>query len=165
MKTSRRNLLLASLGAAQLALLGRFGVRSAFAGPKPTGPTKLLCIWLDGGCNWEHIFSPLTASGIDKFIVAPEGGNHPFGYSKGQVRNFDGSAADLADPGSKRKLRGPVFWNDANPADTTGSNPLSGDTQTFRQIAAVAATGDASKYEAPEPANTHWSNWPDGGLL
>lgn len=132
MKTSRRNLLLASLGAAQLALLGRFGVRSAFAAPKPTGPTKLLCIWLDGGCNWEHIFTPLTASGIDKFIVAPEGGNHPFGYSKGQVRNFDGTAADLADPGTKRTLRGPVFWNDANPADTTGENPLSGGTQTYR---------------------------------
>jgi uncharacterized protein (DUF1501 family) len=132
MKTSRRNLLLASLGAAQLALLGRFGVRSALAGPKKAGPTKLLCIWLDGGCNWEHIFTPLTATGIDKFIRPPEGGNHPFGYSKGQVRNFDGTPSDLADPGTKRKLRGPVFWNDADPADTTGSNPLSGGAQTFR---------------------------------
>jgi uncharacterized protein (DUF1501 family) len=132
MKTSRRNLLLASLGAAQLALLGRFGVRSALAGPTPKGPTKLLCIWLDGGCNWEHIFTPLTGAGIDKFIRPPEGGNHPFGYSKGQVRNFDGTAADLTDPGTTRKLRGPVFWNDANPADTTGDNPLSGGAQTYR---------------------------------
>jgi hypothetical protein len=132
MKTSRRNILLASLGAAQLALLGRFGVRSAFAGPKPTGPTKLLCIWLDGGCNWEHIFSPLTATGIDKFIRPPEGGNHPFGYSKGQVRNFDGTPSDLMDPGTTRKLRGPVYWNDADPGDTTGSNPLSGDSQIYR---------------------------------
>jgi hypothetical protein len=39
------------------------------------------------------------------------------------------------------------------------------DTQTFRQIAAVAASGDARKYEALEPPNTHWSNWPEGGLL
>lgn len=132
MKTSRRNLLLASLGAAQLALLGRFGVRSALAGPMPTGPTKLLCIWLDGGCNWEHLFTPFTGAGIDKFIQPPDGGNHPFGYSKAQVRNFDKSAADLADPGTKRKLRGPVFWNDQNPGDTTGVNPLSGGTQAYR---------------------------------
>lgn len=132
MKTSRRNILLASLGAAQLALLGRFGLRSAVAAPKPTGPTKLLCIWLDGGCNWEHIFTPFTASGIDKFIRPPEGGNHPFGYSKGQVRNFDGSAADLTDPGMTRKLRGPVFWNDADPVDTSNPNPLSGGAQIYR---------------------------------
>lgn len=38
-------------------------------------------------------------------------------------------------------------------------------TTTFRQIADVAASGDARRYEAPEPPNTHWSNWPDGGLL
>jgi Protein of unknown function (DUF1501) len=132
MKTSRRNLLLASLGAAQLALLGRFGLRSASAAPKPTGPTKLLCIWLDGGCNWEHIFTPFTGAGIDKFIRPPEGGNHPFGYEKGQVRNFDGSQADLGDPGTTRKLRGPVFWNDADPGDTSNPNPLSGGAQIFR---------------------------------
>lgn len=132
MKTSRRNLLLASLGAAQLAILGRYGLRSALAGPTPTGPTKLLCIWIDGGCNWEHFFTPLTGAGIDKLIRPPEGGQHPFGYSKDQVRNFDKTAADLADPGTKRKLRGPVSWNDQDPADTTGMNPFSGGTQSFR---------------------------------
>ena len=132
MKTSRRNLLLAGLGAAQVALLERFTGRNALAGPTPTGPTKLLCIWIDGGCNWEHIFSPFTAAGIDKFIRPPEGGNHPFGYSKEMVRNFDGTAADLQDPALARKLRGPVYWNDANPADTTGSNTLSGGTQIYR---------------------------------
>ena len=42
-------------------------------------------------------------SGIDKFIRPPEGGNHPFGYSKGQVRNFDGTPSDLMDPGPTRK--------------------------------------------------------------
>ncbi|MDC0744243.1 DUF1501 domain-containing protein [Polyangium mundeleinium] len=132
MKTSRRNLLLAALGASQLALLGRFAVRSASAAPPPSGPTKLLCIWLDGGCNWEHFFTPLTGAGIDKFIQPPDGGVHPFGYSKEQVRNFDGTAADLGSTNPTRKLRGPVSWNDANPADTTGSNPLSGGTQNYR---------------------------------
>lgn len=132
MKTSRRNLLLAGLGAAQVALLERFTGRSAFAGPTPTGPTKLLCIWIDGGCNWEHFFTPLSANGIDKFIQPPDGGQHPFGYSKEMIRNFDGTAADLQDPSTTRKLRGPVSWNDANPADTTGSNTLSGGAQTYR---------------------------------
>jgi Protein of unknown function (DUF1501) len=132
MKTSRRNLLLASLGAAQVALLNRFGARSAFAGPTPNGPTKLLCIWLDGGCNWEHIFSPLSGAGIDKFIRPPEGGVHPFGYSKAQVRNFDGSSTDLGSTNPVRKLAGPVFWNDDDPADATGTNPFSGGTQTYR---------------------------------
>lgn len=125
-------MLLAALGAGQVALLDRLGTRSALAGPTPGGPTKLLCIWLDGGCNWEHIFTPLTGAGIDKHIRPPEGGQHPFGYSKEQVRCFDGSAADLADPSPTRKLRGPVFWNDADPADTTGPNPFSGGTQTYR---------------------------------
>lgn len=39
------------------------------------------------------------------------------------------------------------------------------DTRTFQQLADVAVSADASKYDAPEPANTHWSNWPEGGLL
>jgi hypothetical protein len=108
MKTSRRNLLLAGLGAGQLALLESFSTRSAFAGPTPNGPTKLLCIWLDGGCNWEHFFTPLSSAGVDKFIRPPDGGVHPFGYDKSMVRNFDGSSADLDSP--TRKLRGPVSW-------------------------------------------------------
>lgn len=131
MKTSRRSLLLAGLGATQLALLDRFAGRSARAGGTKGGPTKLLCIWLDGGCNWEHIFTPLSAAGVDKFIRPPEGGQHPFGYDRAQVRNFDGSEAELS-PDPVRKLCGPVHWNDADPTDTTGSNPLSGGTQTYR---------------------------------
>ena len=46
-----------------------------------------------------------------------------------------------------------------------GAGNRPSDTLTFRQIAEVAATGDASKYDMPEPPNTHWSNWPLGGLL
>lgn len=38
-------------------------------------------------------------------------------------------------------------------------------TQTFRQLAEVAVSGDPGKYQVPEPANTRWSNWPEGGLL
>uniref|UniRef100_UPI003B52815D DUF7003 family protein n=1 Tax=Roseovarius indicus TaxID=540747 RepID=UPI003B52815D len=42
---------------------------------------------------------------------------------------------------------------------------LPGDTETFRQLAEVLATGDASIYTAPETGNTHWRNWPEGGRL
>lgn len=123
---------MAGLGAAQLAALGRFGLRPAHAGPTPNGPTKLLCIWLDGGCNWEHLFTPFTAAGVDKLIRPPEGGVHPFGYSKEMVRCFDGTTPDLDDPSSTRKLQGPVSWNTEDPADASGANALSGGTQIYR---------------------------------
>ena len=38
-------------------------------------------------------------------------------------------------------------------------------TATFRQFADVLASGDPGRYTSPEPGNTHWSNWPEGGLL
>ncbi len=38
-------------------------------------------------------------------------------------------------------------------------------TQTFRQIAQAAASGDPTCYDAREVPNTHWSNWPEGGSL
>jgi hypothetical protein len=38
------------------------------------------------------------------------------------------------------------------------------DSNTFRALAEVLVTGDASRYVPTEPANTHWSNW-DGGRL
>ena len=37
--------------------------------------------------------------------------------------------------------------------------------KTFRMIAQVLVTGDPSEYEPPRRANTHWSNWPEGGTL
>lgn len=38
-------------------------------------------------------------------------------------------------------------------------------TETFRQLAMVAATGDPGHYRTEERPNNHWSNWPDGGTL
>ena len=63
------------------------------------------------------------------------------------VRNFDGTAADLANPSTTRKLRGPVSWNDANPADATGSNPLSEGSQTFRPWGYSWVNPDYKLYE------------------
>ncbi|MCF0092647.1 hypothetical protein [Micromonospora sp. MH99] len=36
---------------------------------------------------------------------------------------------------------------------------------TFRQLADVLATGDASRYAPDLPPNTHWSHWPESGTL
>jgi hypothetical protein len=38
-------------------------------------------------------------------------------------------------------------------------------SETFRQLAQVLASGDPSHYRPSQPPNTHWRNWPDGGRL
>jgi hypothetical protein len=37
--------------------------------------------------------------------------------------------------------------------------------ETFKQLAQVLSTGNASWYRPTLPPNTHWSNWPEGGTL
>jgi hypothetical protein len=132
MKLSRRKLFELAFGAAHLGLMTRFGFPVASAQTVSGRPTKLLGIWLDGGLHWETFFSPLSRAGIDKFIPTPRGGNIPVGYLPTQVENFDRSPVDLDAPGPVRKLRGPAFWNWANPADTSGVNPASGNQQVYR---------------------------------
>ncbi|MEV6924307.1 hypothetical protein AB0M46_07350 [Dactylosporangium sp. NPDC051485] len=38
-------------------------------------------------------------------------------------------------------------------------------SETFRHIADVLATGDIDRYAPSKPPNTHWSNWPESGSL
>jgi hypothetical protein len=38
-------------------------------------------------------------------------------------------------------------------------------SETFQQLAQVLATGNPAFYRPSRPPNTHWRNWPDGGLL
>lgn len=38
-------------------------------------------------------------------------------------------------------------------------------SETFQQLATVLVTGDKESYQPSQPANTHWKNWPNGGLL
>ncbi|HUP59090.1 MAG TPA: hypothetical protein VNA69_01585 [Thermoanaerobaculia bacterium] len=52
-------------------------------------------------------------------------------------------------------------WN--HPDVTDGVRPSKSDT--FRQLARVLETEDPRMYRPTEPPNTHWSNWPEGGLL
>jgi hypothetical protein len=37
--------------------------------------------------------------------------------------------------------------------------------ETFKQLAKVLETGDIGFYKPTKKANTHWSNWPEGGSL
>ncbi len=37
--------------------------------------------------------------------------------------------------------------------------------ETFKALAQVLITGDLSSYRPLQKPNTHWANWPDGGLL
>jgi hypothetical protein len=39
------------------------------------------------------------------------------------------------------------------------------ESETFRQIAEVLATGDVGRYAPGMAPNTHWSNWPESGSL
>ncbi|MFE9694917.1 DUF7003 family protein [Micromonospora sp. NPDC005806] len=41
----------------------------------------------------------------------------------------------------------------------------SSETETYRLIAQVLATGDPGRYRPTLPPNTHWSHWPDSGTL
>ncbi|PTL81992.1 DUF1501 domain-containing protein [Vitiosangium sp. GDMCC 1.1324] len=132
MKLSRRRLFELALGAAQVGLMARFGLSTSRAAVPSGRPTKILGIWMDGGLHWETFFTPLSRAGINKYIPSPQGGIIPFGYLPEQVENFDRSPADLDAPGPVRKIRGPVFWNWANPADTTGTNPVSQNKQNYR---------------------------------
>jgi hypothetical protein len=39
------------------------------------------------------------------------------------------------------------------------------DTETYRQLATVLATGNPHAYQPTTAPNTHWSNWPEAGSL
>jgi len=130
MKLSRRMLLGLALGATQVGLLERFGLNRASAGPPAGGPTKLLSIWVPGGLNHEQIWCALSDAGIAKYIPAPAGGDEPYFYNAQMVQNYDGTTGG---DGVYQKIRGPIWWNQANPAmnDLTTVNPASGGKQIF----------------------------------
>lgn len=132
MKITRRRLFELGLGATQVALLSRYGLSGAWAREPGSYPTKMLGIWLDGGCHWETFFAPFSRQGIEKFMPAPTGGNRPWGYTPGQVENFDRTQPDLEDPNPVRKIRGPIYWNWDDPGDTSTRIASSMDQQIHR---------------------------------
>jgi hypothetical protein len=136
MKLHRRRLLQTALGAGQLALLANAGLLSSSKlraqAANPALPSRLLTVWLDGGCHWETLFSPFTQAGIEKYIPEPRGGNIPLGYFPAQVERFDRQSFDINEPGPVRALRGPIYWDWNNPSATSGEVPNSGGGQQFR---------------------------------
>lgn len=110
MRISRRSLLRASLGMAQMGLLGRYGLfeRTARAAPADgSGPTKFLALYVGGGLHYEHFVCPFADAGIEGQLRPPDA--YPF-YEPSFVQNFDGSesAGDLAEG---RPIRGPIWWS------------------------------------------------------
>jgi len=64
-------------------------------------------------------------------------------------------------PARLRELLALDEWN--HPDVTGGCVPSK--SETFEQIARVLETEDISQYRPSKPPNTHWSNWPESGLL
>jgi hypothetical protein len=131
MKTTRRRIMQASLGAGQLALLGAAGFRSrrVHAGGAGDHPTRLLTIYARGGWMPELFFSPLDAAGIAAKIPAPtEYLGEPTFFTAADVRNIDGSgdAPDADDP-SYQRIRVPHLWDEAALA-AGGLDPQNGAT-------------------------------------
>ncbi|MGX5818977.1 DUF7003 family protein [Chitinophaga lutea] len=54
-----------------------------------------------------------------------------------------------------------AYWEHPDLAE--GGRPS--DTEAFRQLAAVLATGDTALYRPTIPPNSHWRHWPQGGML
>jgi hypothetical protein len=52
-------------------------------------------------------------------------------------------------------------WHHPNLAD--GDRPS--ESETFRQLASILATGETGLYRPLRQSNTHWRNWPEGGQL
>jgi Protein of unknown function (DUF1501) len=117
MKLTRRQMMLASLGATQLGLIEKLGgspIRKAYAaGSKPT---KLLCLYVRGGWIPTTMFSPLTqAHHTDKLALpAPsETWGDPSFYSWEQAVNCDGSGH--AEAGNTvQRMRIPRLWDEAS---------------------------------------------------
>ncbi len=117
MKMTRRQMLMASLGAGQLALLSSMGWRGGKRAHAASGdrPTRLLTLWVDGGWMPAYAFCPLGRQDILDRIPAPSrSSGEPAFFTPEQIRNLDGSgdAPDPLDPAFQR-LRVPHLWDEA----------------------------------------------------
>ncbi len=115
MKSSRRSLLMAGVGATQLMLLDRFGLnpiptRSARAAG--SGPTKLLTLFVPGGWMPVYLFCPLSPLEIQKALPKPMVAlTEPAYFYPSQVKNLDGTGnADLGAP--VQRMRVAQMWDE-----------------------------------------------------
>ncbi len=124
MRPSRRNLLLASLGATQLGLLSRFNFLggTAHAAPSVKGPTKLLTIYIPGGIHHEFMWAQFPDVKLSKFMPAPAKGPPGLFYDASMVSNLDGTGNAESDA-PIRRLRSHITWNPNDPRDRTMGEP------------------------------------------
>ncbi len=123
MSLSRRKLLLSSLGAAQVSLLGP----ASFLSSRPARaavsgrPTKLLCVYISGGLGHELMWAVSSDADVAKYAPAGNEG----GVDATMLGNFDGTGGGGGSVGP-RPLRGTVTWNWDNPSDggNSGYNPV-----------------------------------------
>lgn len=118
MKLTRRQLLKASLGAAQLGLLGSFGLlRGARADQRPdNAPSRLVTIYVSGGWMPIYAFCPLNSQQILERLPEPTTtSGEPAFYRPEDIKNIDGSG-DAMDPDNPafQRLRVPHLWDEAN---------------------------------------------------
>ena len=107
MKLGRRQLLQASLGAAQAALLAKFALPATARAQVTGGPTKLLTLFLPGG--WMSPFALVAHSAAELATVWPApiiSMSEPVYASAAQVQNLDGTT----NPG---RIRVPALWDAA----------------------------------------------------
>jgi len=112
MKPSRRALLTASLGAAQLALLDRFGLIRDARADTGDGPSRLLVLYLQGGTRFQTFFCPFSAGDVSRYIPPPASAlGEPVFFKPDQL-------IDLAPAsGAATPLRIAKLWNPADPGD------------------------------------------------
>ena len=129
MNLTRRSMLTAGLGLAQLALLDRFTrTKSAKAAPMGDGPTKLLTIYLQGGVRQQYIWWPNSDADVDRAV--PPQWDHvgePACFSAKHLRELGPSNGPFP------ALRMPTFCDPENPGKRgAGLSPLGHTWRHFR---------------------------------
>lgn len=117
----------------------------------------------------ETITLPDQADYAEAGIVLEEP-PQPFVFELNRALAFRRRNAVLATEAERRTALQPdleqvLILDDWHHPDVVDPEALPSRTETFRQLAQVAATGDATHYRTAERPNTHWTNWPDGGSL
>lgn len=110
-KLTRRALLGAGVGLAQLALLDRFGGKPARAAPV-TAPSRILTIYVKGGYVPQYVWCPLSADEVMTHIPEPYVASEVVFFNPDQVIELS-SAGD----GTFPKIRGVQTWDPASPGD------------------------------------------------
>ncbi len=110
-KLTRRALLGAGVGAAQLALLDRFGMKPALGAPD-SAPSRILTIYVQGGYVPQYMWCPLSADEVATHIPEPYVASEWVFFKPEQVIEL----ASFGD-GKFPKIRGVQTWDPAAPGN------------------------------------------------